>query len=461
VYYGTDTRAQEILIGAALAMVWPSRRLSRNVTLGARRVIDAGGVLGLAVIALMFWRSGEYSTFLYRGGFLVLGVATVLLIAALVHPASRLGPVVGCRPMRWIGERSYGIYLWHFPIIVLTTPAGSHAADPVRALFQVAATIAIAALSWKYIEDPIRHGAIARLVAQARAGGWRRQRVTPLRRAAFAGIGLVCIAAVAGLAGVGDDPSKANQVGQLTVDKTVTASDVASKSKTNPCTSVIHIGDSTSEGLVSADYLPNPKQRITAQYRRIGAKTQHLEISGARSIYETYEGAPSAYDVALDWKNRGFHGCWVLALGTNEAANVAAGSNYGLDQRIDRMMSVIGHQPVLWVNVRSLVTSGPYAESNMRLWNAELLKACARYPDMRIYDWASDVKDSWFIPDGIHFTTPGYAARARLIADALKDAFESPEQSDTADSGCVVDPEKGGATAASPLSAQAAATPQG
>jgi hypothetical protein len=116
---------------------------------------------------------------------------------------------------------------------------------------------------------------------------------------------------------------------------------------------------------------------------------------------------------------------------------------------------------VLWVNVRSLVTSGPYAESNMRLWNAELLKACARYPDMRIYDWASDVKDSWFIPDGIHFTTPGYAARARLIADALKDAFESPEQSDTADSGCVVDPEKGGATAASPLSAQAAATPQG
>ena len=169
---------------------------------------------------------------------------------------------------------------------------GAQRRDPVRAFFQVVAIIGIAALSWKYVEDPIRHGALARLWAQARAGGWRRHRVTPLRRAAFAGISLVFIAAVAGMAGVGDDPSKANQVGQLTVDKTVTAGDVASRSKTDPCSSVVHIGDSTSEGLVSADYLPNPKQRITAQYRRIGAKTQHLEISGARSIYETYEGDP-------------------------------------------------------------------------------------------------------------------------------------------------------------------------
>ena len=70
------------------------------------------------------------------------------------------------------------------------------------------------------------------------------------------------------------------------------------------------------------------------------------------------------------------------------------------------MMSVIGDQPVLWVNVRSLLTSGPYAEANMRAWNEALLEACDRYPNMRIYDWATDVKDPWFIADGIHFTTP-------------------------------------------------------
>ena len=86
--------------------------------------------------------------------------------------------------------------------------------------------------------------------------------------------------------------------------------------------------------------------------------------------------------------------------------------------------------------------------------------ACDRYPNMRIYDWASDVKDAWFIADGIHFTSPGYAARAKLIANALRDAFASPETTDGADaSGCVVDPEEDAtAPAASPISAQAAGT---
>ena len=113
----------------------------------------------------------------------------------------------------------------------------------------------------------------------------------------------------------------------------------------------------------------------------------------------------------------------MLALGTNEAANVAVGSKFTYDDRIDSMMSTIGDEPVLWVNVKSLVTSGPYAETNMRSWDEALLDACDRYPYMRIYDWAADVKDAWFIPDGIHFTSPGYAARSRLIADALLEAF--------------------------------------
>ncbi len=440
VYYGTDTRAQEILLGAVLAMLWPSRRLSRDVTAGARTVIDGAGTVGLAVILLLIWRTGEYSPFLYRGGFLLLSLATVVVVAALSHPATRLGRVVGCRPLRWIGERSYGIYLWHFPIIVLTTPEGDHTANPVRALFQVAATGIVAAVSWKYVEDPIRHGALGRYWKRMRAGAWRRETLSPRARAVTLASGLVLAAAIAGLAGVGDDPSKANQPGGLTVAETIT-SGRDTKSHGNPCHSVIHIGDSTSEGLISADYLPNRKQRIPAQYKRIGATTQHIEISGARSIYETFEGNPNAAEVAQAWMSRGFDGCWVLALGTNDTANVAAGSSFGLDQRIDKMMSVVGKEPVMWITVRSLLTSGPYAEAGMLHWNADLKRACDRYPHMRIYDWASDVKNSWFIDDGIHFTTPGYAARSRLIADALHEAFPPGEPvQDTDSSDCVVDP---------------------
>jgi hypothetical protein len=208
------------------------------------------------------------------------------------------------------------------------------------------------------------------------------------------------------------------------------------------CNAVVHIGDSTSEGLVSDEYLPDPRQQISAQYARVGATTQHLEVAGARSIYERYEGQPNAQEVAEAWKKEGFRGCWVLAMGTNEAADVAVGSTFSYDDRIDSMMSTIGEQPVMWVNVKSLLTSGPYAESNMKAWDETLLNACDRYPHMRIYDWATDVKDAWFIPDGIHFTSPGYAARSRLIAAALLEAFPNSHPLAMTDSdNCLISPD--------------------
>jgi peptidoglycan/LPS O-acetylase OafA/YrhL len=422
VYYGTDTRALELLVGAALAMVWPSRRLHARIAPQARRLIEGAGVLGLAAIGLMFWQTSEFSPFLYRGGFALLALASMLAVASLAHPASRLGPIVGCKPMRWIGERSYGIYLWTLPIVVLTTPEGAQGANLARAIFQVAAILAIAELSWRYVEDPIRHGALGRLWAQLRAGRWRRQR--PTRRGwAVAGAGGAVVAvALAGLAGVGVS-NEPQAIGSETVAKTVTAKKTKRAPLATSCEAVVHIGDSTSEGLVSAEYLPDPGDLISAQYTRVGATTQHLEVSGARSIYENFEGLPNAQEVAEAWKNEGFEGCWVLAMGTNEAANVAAGSAFTYDDRIDSMMTTIGSEPVLWVNVKSIVANGPYAASNMEDWDEALLDACDRWPDMRIYDWASDVREPWFIPDGIHFTSEGYAARGRMIADALLEAF--------------------------------------
>ena len=92
IYYGTDTRAVGLLFGAALAMVWPSRKLSRKITPpGAATLLDGLGVLGLLIIALMIWRTGEFSPFLYRGGFVVLSLATVMVLMPLAHPACRLG----------------------------------------------------------------------------------------------------------------------------------------------------------------------------------------------------------------------------------------------------------------------------------------------------------------------------------------------------------------------------------
>jgi hypothetical protein len=113
-------------------------------------------------------------------------------------------------------------------------------------------------------------------------------------------------------------------------------------------------------------------------------------------------------------------------MGTNEAANQAVGGPVRSEERIDLIMKPIGDHPVLWLTVKTQKTRGPYANREMRKWNAALLDGCRRYPNMRVYDWAGEVEDSWFISDGIHFTTRGYRERGKRIAEALASAF--PQQ---------------------------------
>ena len=110
------------------------------------------------------------------------------------------------------------------------------------------------------------------------------------------------------------------------------------------------------------------------------------------------------------------------------------GSAVDLQPRVDQMMRLMGDQPVLWVTVRSLVTSGPYAEENMEKWNQTLEDNCDKYQNMRVFDWASLTKDDWFIEDGTHYTSEGYRHRARLTANGLAHAFPASGES----SSCVV-----------------------
>jgi len=212
------------------------------------------------------------------------------------------------------------------------------------------------------------------------------------------------------------------------------AVNAASHAGRTSCTSVAHIGDSTSVGMVSPQWLANPAQRLPAQYSDVGVRHALIDASGGRSIVEEMPGQVNGYRVATAWFSRGFNGCWVFALGTNDTANVAVGSNMGLTARIQQMMSAAHGEPVMWVNAQTDLSSGPWSQANMQSWNSALVAACKAYPNMRIFNWAAMVRPGWHLSDGIHYTSQGYAIRAHAIASALARAFPAGTHS----SRCIV-----------------------
>jgi hypothetical protein len=189
------------------------------------------------------------------------------------------------------------------------------------------------------------------------------------------------------------------------------------------CQSVTHIGDSTSVDLVSPASLPDAAQRLGAQYHDVGVRHVHIDASGGRSIVEEMPNQINGYKVASSYWAHGYRGCWVFGLGTNDVANVEAGSAIGLTARIDSMMSAAHGEPVLWVNTRTELSAGPWADAGEQAWDAALAHALKTYPNLRIFNWAAVAQPDWFLGDGIHYNTAGCAIRAHDIAAALARAF--------------------------------------
>ena len=349
-YEGTDTRAFELLIGAALACVRPTAfpRFRSRISVRRLLALDLAGVAGLITIFILVWQTTPFTAFLYPYGLLLLSVSTVAVIGAVVHSASALGALLGSRPLRWIGVRSYGIYLWQWPIVVLWgQPAtGVHWG---RALLQIAVTFVVASLSWTYLEAPIRRGALGRLWRRAHLGATRlgaRRTAYALGGSAFAALLITAVALGGVLPQVASGRRAAAEISKLPPrlkNARAVADPSAKKSssgKSDPslahnrpakpatrtsCRSVVYIGDSTSEGQISSSYIPDPRKQLAGQLRRVGVKTTIPEISGARSIVEVFEGNPNAATVAREHISQGYHGCWVLAMGTNDSADVEAG----------------------------------------------------------------------------------------------------------------------------------------
>jgi peptidoglycan/LPS O-acetylase OafA/YrhL len=199
-YYGTDTHSFGLALGAAWAIArhqWPSFGIPR--TRPTRALAGVGGVIaiaGLVVLAIVLPEDGEA---VYLGGLAAVAVLTMAAIAAATVPGSLLGRSLDVQPLRWIGERSYGLYLWHLPVFVLVTaalPLWDRTGSGGWALggIALAITVVAAALSYRLVETPIRRNGL-RASLRVFVGQWRSDR-WGVRRGAFVRATLVSVAAV-------------------------------------------------------------------------------------------------------------------------------------------------------------------------------------------------------------------------------------------------------------------------
>jgi peptidoglycan/LPS O-acetylase OafA/YrhL len=157
-YYGTDTRAQSIMVGAALAILVPMAR-DANRTRQPSRLMAALGIVGAAGLAYCLHAVQGTGPFLYEGGFLLVALSTAAVVAVtVVRPRDPLSRVLSWRPLRYTGRISYGLYLYHWPVFLLLTYPRTGLSHVPLLVVRFAVTFAVAELSYRFIETPIRTG---------------------------------------------------------------------------------------------------------------------------------------------------------------------------------------------------------------------------------------------------------------------------------------------------------------
>src|SRR5215210_5045153 len=478
VYYGTDTRATGLLCGAALAFLWlPAEKRrpaeSRHYRLelpGRGRFRRRWGwtipllldIVGFGAMGALIWfclHLGEYQPFLYRGGFQLVALATTATIMVVVNPYTLIGAhILGSAPLRWIGVRSYAIYMWHWPVFMVTRPHLDVPLDglPLLAL-RLGATVLLADLSYRYVETPIRRGALGRAWKRLReAEGPRRWQL----RLQWAGAPVPILASLA-LLGIAvaqaKPPEKPSYLASMKSVHT------AEKS---PHTSSTTGVDSAKQGRSSTDQedektpVMSPRDKgetrqatkfeegtpdeSPRQHDASGAKAEETAKQApdsGRSGVSEYTGPVSAigdsvmlgavgglqkdikgltvvdaevglqlYDAIAILKSRRATG----QLGEVVIVHLGNNGTFTRDE-FDQIMRILsGVDKVLFVNV---TVPRPWEESN----NEVISEGVARHPHAALVDWhsASANRPELFYSDGYHLRPEGQKIYADLVSSYL------------------------------------------
>lgn len=435
VYFGTDTRAFALLIGAAFAVAFPSRKLPRQISAQSRRILDFIGGAGLLGIIMIILRTNEYDTYLYTGGLALFSIISAFVTVILAHPASRAAKLIGCKPLRWIGVRSYSLYLWHYPVIILTNPAvDTGGLNIVRMILQIAVTFFLADLSWRFIEGPIRHGSLKRWLRNRYVTQNDSEKRMLLKRGFLLILAMTCL-----------------------LFFVISCTNHFSNGNTSQTSSPI-----TGEEMHEDDHSGQSEQAPLPANDSNGTTpdiTEKVDSNGTTPV-TTEKPSAEQNQTADPAVQEGRSGKGIIAIGDSVILDAAPYLNRLLpgiliDGKVGRQMSQ-AHEAVSQLKEKGklgdrviieLGTNGPFAEKQLRellislgdmeqiilvnvrvpkRWqdtvNSGLKTVTAEFSNTILVDWfsASKGKDSFFSSDGVHLSQEGASYYASLISEAVK-----------------------------------------
>jgi peptidoglycan/LPS O-acetylase OafA/YrhL len=375
-YLGSISRAGGLLLGGGFAMLWRPLAVQRGPLRDRGPLLDGLAVVGLAALGFLMWEmflfeEGTYNPWLYHGGFLLTGVATLLVIAAATHLNAATGTLLGNPVLRWVGTRSYGLYLFHWPIYQIIRKQAQINLTLPKMLLAMAITLPLTELSYRFVETPIRKGALGRMLAVAR----RRPQyvVAGVSVVAMLGAGVVsiagaspqCVGAVACSLAANTEPPTTVEIvvpGATDAATTTTIAKVPSK--------YVAIGESVMVG--ARNQLTNAGVLVQARENRgpDGVRNAILQLIGLGQL-----GEGSSL---------------VIQVGTNAPVSDSQFAN--IIQQIPP-----GVKAVWFMTLRASVKWVP---DN----NARILALPSKYPNVGVIDWAAQSQNIQLCADGIHVT---------------------------------------------------------
>jgi hypothetical protein len=417
VYYGTDTRAFELLAGSLLAMLLPMERLLyKRVSLRKRIILNITGIITLGIFIYSAVFVNDFDPFLYRGGMLLTDLNTALLIICISCRGSFLGRMLSWRPLRWIGTRSFGIYLWHYPIIVLSTPV-YEIGNPsnLRVFIQLAVSCIAAELSYRFIETPVkRYGVKGYFTEYLSIRALKGSRLTLMGKAAVVIMLSIAAALVLGIINMinGGQAPAATEVHPTEVIITSTVKPPSQANNNTMPTDKAQTQPAKSTDKKSGANSNTPKN----SYKEILAIGDSIMVDIAPYLGKEYN------NITIDGKvARNMSATAKLAptyAGFNNSGNAVVleiGTNGGItDVQINFVLKTFAKTHIYLVNTR-VPRSWEKADNKILKEKADELE------NVMLIDWYSEAIEhpEYFGQDGVHLTPSGSQALTRLITEAL------------------------------------------